>query len=30
MSIGYGIAILLVIVFTVQILSNMHKNNKWK
>ena len=30
MGIGAGIAILLVVIFTVVILKDMNQNNKWK
>jgi hypothetical protein len=30
MGIGAGIAILLVVIFTVVILKDLDKNNKWK
>jgi hypothetical protein len=30
MGIGTGIAILLVVIFTVVILKDMNQNNKWK
>ena len=30
MGIGTGIAILLVVIFTVVILKDLDKNNKWK
>jgi hypothetical protein len=30
MSFGTGVAILLVVIFTVVILKDMNQNNKWK
>jgi hypothetical protein len=30
MGFGTGVAILLVVIFTVVILKDMNKNNKWK